>query len=203
MGDIYQAPEAELIDDSVEREPVYGGFWLRFIASFIDSIWVMALTFTLGWMVYGAIYFESTDIIQGGADFFISYVLPFVLTMAFWFYWAATPGKMLLGLKIVDANSLDKASKGRLVLRYFAYYVSLIPLGLGFFWVAWDKGKQGWHDKIARTLVVKDKEPGSCVTTPRIFSQSRLNPPPVAPLNVAESAMNLRNIHPRRSVGRR
>ncbi|MDJ0834519.1 MAG: RDD family protein [Gammaproteobacteria bacterium] len=179
MGDIYQAPEAELIDDSVEREPVYGGFWLRFIASFIDSIWVMALTFTLGWMVYGAIYFESTDIIQGGADFFISYVLPFVLTMAFWFYWAATPGKMLLGLKIVDANSLDKASKGRLVLRYFAYYVSLIPLGLGFFWVAWDKRKQGWHDKIARTLVVKDKEPGSCVTTPRIFSQSRLNPPPL------------------------
>ncbi len=157
MENMYTTPESNLIDENAERETVYGGFWIRALASVIDSLWILALTLTLGWLVYGAVYFESTDFIQGGADFFISYVLPFLITMAFWFYKAATPGKMVLGLKIVDAKTLKKASKGKLVLRYFAYYASLIPIGLGFLWVVWDKKKQGWHDKIAKTLVIKQK----------------------------------------------
>ena len=157
MENMYKTPESNLIDENVSQETVYGGFWVRLLASLIDSIWVLALTLTLGWLVYGAVYFESTDFIQGGADFIISYVLPFLITMVFWVYKAATPGKMVLGLKIVDATTLENVSKGRLVLRYFAYYVSLIPIGLGFLWVAWDKKKQGWHDKIAKTLVIKQR----------------------------------------------
>ena len=82
-------------------------------------------------------------------------MLPFAITVVFWIYKAATPGKMLLGMSIIDASTLQKASKGRLILRYFAYYISMIPFGLGFFWVVWDKKKQGWHDKIAGTLVIK------------------------------------------------
>jgi len=52
---------------------------------------------------------------------------------------------------------IQKYSKGRLALRYLGYYVSTIVLFLGFFWVAWDKKKQGWHDKMARTVVIKAK----------------------------------------------
>jgi uncharacterized RDD family membrane protein YckC len=33
----------------------------------------------------------------------------------------------------------------------------MLPLCLGIFWVGWDKRKQGWHDKIAGTLVIKEK----------------------------------------------
>jgi len=157
MKNIYETPESNLIDKNAEGEAVYGGFWVRALASVVDSIWVLILTFTLGWFVYGAVYLESTDFILGKADFIISYVLPFLITIIFWIYKAATPGKMLLGLKIVDENTLEPVKKGRLVLRYFAYYVSLIPIGLGFFWVIWDKKKQGWHDKISKTLVVKQK----------------------------------------------
>ena len=117
---------------------------------------MLLLTFSLGWMVYGSFYFTSEQLIQGYADFIISYILPFVLTIIFWTYKSATPEKMVMGMKIVDAETLNPVSKGRLVLRYQSYYISMIVLFLGFLWVGWDKRKQGWHDKIARTVVIKE-----------------------------------------------
>lgn len=157
MENVYQPPETELYDDSNQPDPQFGGFWIRLGASIIDSIWLMLLTFSLGWLVYGMAYFSSDKFIQGPADILISYVLPFILTMLFWSYWAATPGKRLLGLRIVDAKTGGKVSRGRLVGRYFAYLISLIPLCIGYLWIGWDKKKQGWHDKIAGTLVVQGK----------------------------------------------
>ena len=47
------------------------------------------------------------------------------------------------------------ASPVQLIGRYFAYIVSMLPLCFGFFWVAFDKRKQGWHDKLAGTVVIK------------------------------------------------
>ena len=155
MNDIYSPPESDVSRE--ETEINYAGFWIRVAASLLDSIWLLVLTLTLGWMIYGSYYLESTEFLLGSADFIISYVLPFIITLLFWAYKAATPGKMILSMKIVDANTLEKVSNGRLALRYLGYYVSMLPLFLGFFWVAWDKRKQGWHDKIARTVVVRNR----------------------------------------------
>ncbi|TNF86497.1 MAG: RDD family protein [Gammaproteobacteria bacterium] len=155
MDNIYAAPNSDV--SPREGEIHYSGFWIRLLASLIDTVWLLILTFALGWMIYGAIYFQSTEFTQGYADLFITYVLPFILTILFWYYKAATPGKMILGMRIVDANTLGKVSTGRLFLRYLSYYISMLALGLGFLWVGWDKRKQGWHDKIARTLVIKEK----------------------------------------------
>ena len=156
MSDIYKTPEADLAADVHDADVSYAGFWLRAVASLLDSIWVVLMILTLGWMIYGASYLSSTALIQGWADFLISYVLPFILTLLFWAWKGATPGKMILGMKIVDAETHELVPKGRLTLRYLGYYISMIPLFLGFFWVAWDKRKQGWHDKIARTVVIKN-----------------------------------------------
>ncbi len=82
MTDIYSPPEADLSADMVS--PVYAGFWLRVVASLLDTIWMLLLTFSLAWMVYGPSYFASEQIIQGYGDFIISYILPFVLTIIFW-----------------------------------------------------------------------------------------------------------------------
>lgn len=155
MSDIYSPPEADVTPE--EAEVRYAGFWIRAVASLIDSIWIIALTFALGWMLYGSYYFSSTELVMGYGDFFISYVLPFILTVLFWAYKSATPGKMALGIKIVDAETFEKVSNGRLVIRYLGYYPSMLVLLLGFFWVAWDKRKQGWHDKLARTVVIRDR----------------------------------------------
>lgn len=154
MSDIYKPPEADLAKQSAEVS--YAGFWLRFAASMIDTVWLIALTFTLGWVAYGTYYFTNAQLLMGWADFLISYVLPFIVTLLFWSWKSATPGKMMLGMKIVDADSLEKVPNGRLALRYLGYYLSMLGLLLGFLWVAWDRRKQGWHDKIARTVVVKN-----------------------------------------------
>ena len=154
MNDMYTPPESDLEVENPEIR--YAGFWIRVVASIIDTIWLVAITFTLGWIVYGPDYFASTDFIKGIADFLISYVLPFVIVVVFWIYKSATPGKMILGIKIVDSETHDKVPNSRLILRYVGYYVSTIGLLLGFLWVAWDKRKQGWHDKIARTVVIKN-----------------------------------------------
>ena len=65
-----------------------------------------------------------------------------------------TPGKLVLGLSIVDAETGQTPRLGRLVLRYLGYLLSTIPLGLGYFWMLWDDRRQTWHDKLGGTLVV-------------------------------------------------
>ena len=116
ISDIYSPPKADLSGDN--NDPVFAGFWIRTAASLIDTIWLLLLVGTLGWVIYGAVYFSSTEFIMGYGDFLISYVLPFVITMLFWVYKSATPGKMILGLKIVDSETLGPVSNGRLVLRH-------------------------------------------------------------------------------------
>ena len=81
--------------------------------------------------------------------------------LAFWIYKGATPGKMVVSARIVDATDRGgPMTKGQAVLRYAGYFVSLLPLGLGYLWVAFDRRKQGWHDKIAGTVVVRGRRGG-------------------------------------------
>lgn len=132
----------------------YAGFWIRFLANLIDSIWLYGIIYALLWVLIGPAVFNpeaSFNLTQ----FSFEYVIPFVVVIAFWIYTGATPGKMLFKLKIVDAETHAQVSPLRLVLRYFAYFVSLLPLGLGFLWIAWDQKKQSWHDKIAKTVVTQ------------------------------------------------
>lgn len=66
---------------------------------------------------------------------------------------------MATKLTIVDANTGEKPSPAQFVGRYLAYYVSMLPLFLGIIWVGIDKRKQGWHDKLAGTVVIKSNNP--------------------------------------------
>jgi uncharacterized RDD family membrane protein YckC len=150
----YQPPSADLTKD-VDQKQQYAGFWIRVGASIIDSILLVFITMPLLWMVYGKAYFEAGGAVSGIADILISWVFPAVAVILFWIYQSATPGKMVVKIKIVDARSGGQPSKGRFIGRYMAYYVSAIPLGLGLLWVAFDKRKQGWHDKLAGTVVVR------------------------------------------------
>ncbi len=142
-----------------EQNIEYAGFWLRFGAAIIDTILILVTSFPLLIAIYGWEYFgtENTEWIAGPADFLITWVFPAVATILFWMYRQATPGKMLLSVRIQDANTGAKLSVGQSVGRYLGYFVSTIPLGLGLIWVAFDKKKQGWHDKLAHTVVVKTK----------------------------------------------
>jgi uncharacterized RDD family membrane protein YckC len=76
----------------------------------------------------------------------------------FWIARSATPGKMLLSLKIVDAKTFGPITPGQAIGRYLGYYVSMFGLFLGIFWVGWDPRKQGWHDKLAGTVVTQGQK---------------------------------------------
>ena len=158
----------------------YVGFWLRALACVIDTILVFALTAPIILAIYGQDYFLSPSYVAAGpVDFLLSYVLPAIAVLIFWFYKSATPGKMAIGARIVDAYTGEQPSRAKLLGRYCAYYVSLLPLVaggfliktlalepllavllfvmgfVGFYWAGWDARKQAWHDKLAGTLVVR------------------------------------------------
>jgi uncharacterized RDD family membrane protein YckC len=142
-----------------EQDLEYAGFWVRVVATLIDTILIMVVTFPLLIAIYGWGYFDpnQTGIIAGPADVLISWVLPTVAVVLFWMYRQATPGKMAMSLRIVDADTGVSLTFGQSVGRYLAYFVSILPLGLGLIWVAFDKRKQAWHDKLAGTVVVRSK----------------------------------------------
>ena len=78
------------------------------------------------------------------------------LILMFWAYKQATPGKMLFAHKIVDSKTFQPPTKIQFLKRICGYLISILPLFLGFIWIAFDKRKQSWHDKFAGTVVVKN-----------------------------------------------
>ncbi|VAY86316.1 hypothetical protein MNB_ARC-1_598 [hydrothermal vent metagenome] len=142
-----------------QEEYEYAGFWIRVGASLIDAILMLMVTLPLTLMIYGIdTVSESEKVILGPVDFVINYSLPFFATIIFWMYKSATPGKMILKLKILDEKTGNKLTIGQSIGRYLAYFPAMLALMLGIFWVAWDKKKQGWHDKLAKTVVVRNKQ---------------------------------------------
>jgi uncharacterized RDD family membrane protein YckC len=139
----------------------YVGFWRRVLASMIDTILITAVTFPIMIRIYGLRHVGLSDfsLVRGPIDFLVSYVLPAILIIGFWHFKLATPGKMVISAVIVDARSYGKPSTSQLVARYAGYFLSTIFLFVGFMWIGIDRRKQGWHDKIARTVVISTRTP--------------------------------------------
>lgn len=150
----------------------YVGFGPRFVAFLVDSLWVMPVIILLG-----ALYERSDDsallsqmlrdpehvstqalataINSAWSDTLIQCGVVALLILLWWFARNATPGKILVHAKIVDARTGAAPSKGQLLLRYLGYYIAALPFGLGILWILIDPRKQGWHDKLAGTVVVR------------------------------------------------
>ena len=141
----------------------YAGFWIRVIAALIDTVLLVAISAPLLVAIYGWAYYDGgkTGFIAGVPDFVISWLLPPFAVITFWVTKQATPGKMLVSVRVVDAKTGATLSKGQALGRYLGYYVSTLPLALGLLWVAFDRRKQGWHDKLAGTVVVRSRRRGS------------------------------------------
>lgn len=135
------APASRWRDDE-SRLRDYAGFWQRLLAVLIDWLIVFVVSTPVSLLFYRAAPFMP--------------LLAALAVLAFWRYCGATPGKLAVGVKIVDARTGQPAPTGRLVLRFVCYLVSAAPLYLGFLWIAFDRRKQGWHDKIAGTVVIHE-----------------------------------------------
>jgi uncharacterized RDD family membrane protein YckC len=134
------------VDTSQSVSRSYGGFWVRVVAAIIDGI------------ILGVVQFILNQIIDDTA------VLSLVNLVVGWLYYSgmesssrqATLGKMALGLAVTDLNG-NRISFGRATGRYFAKVISALILLIGFIMVAFTEKKQGLHDMIASTLVIKTR----------------------------------------------
>ena len=149
--------------DPGAASPRYVGFWIRFAAFVIDSLWAMVLIGLLAALVLGQPDIDLDTVLQDPAGTLVllsrrllfDLVAVAIVVLVFWIARSATPGKMLFSAVIADAKTLGKPSKGQLIVRYLGYYLSILGLMLGFVWIAFDPRKQGWHDKLAGTVVIR------------------------------------------------
>jgi uncharacterized RDD family membrane protein YckC len=121
------------------------GFLERLIAYIIDAV-------ILGFA--GALMYLLLPV---ALYYLLSFVLGAAYTVYFWTSSGSTPGKSVMGLQVISASTGQLVDPGQAILRYVGYLVSSIPFGLGFLWIIWDEKHEGWHDKIAKTMVVKAK----------------------------------------------
>ena len=125
------------------------GFGRRLAAQVIDVLWLLPLSVVLA---------TIAGVVNGGE--MMSNIIGALIVLLFWADRQGTPGKLVLGLVIVDAETGLTPRFGRLVLRYLGYLLSALPLGLGYFWMLWDDRRQTWHDKLGGTLVLVTRRPG-------------------------------------------
>lgn len=141
----------------------YAGFWIRLAAYLVDAILVAVIAYVVI-RILGIFVDSSGDgpivpvaIAPGTARVAataINYSLSFVYLVGFWTWLGRTPGKMMLGLKVVRTNG-SRVGLGKSILRYIGYNISYLAFFIGYLWIGVDPEKQGIHDKIADTYVVK------------------------------------------------
>ncbi len=142
-------------------EPQYAGFWRRLGAFAVDVLLLTVLLLPLLILLAKLAPAPQAEVVTSANAaplwlvLLVEDLLPLAIFVFFWVRYGATPGKMLLECRIIDARTGANPTLLRAILRYFAYLLSALPLGLGFFWIGWDRRKQGFHDKIAGTLVVR------------------------------------------------
>ena len=133
----------------------YAGFWRRLAASLIDTLLLIPLLAIIFYFIHGPAGFTGPmPFNTRGPSNWLGELIAMAVVIFFWVRFLGTPGKLLLDCRVVDAKTGKPLSIGRALLRYIGYYVSMLPLMLGFLWIIWDKRKQGFHDKIAGSVVV-------------------------------------------------
>jgi len=132
----------------------YAGFWRRALASLVDTVVISLVVGPLLMLLGRNADFGLAGAMPRLSDSLLHLLLPAAIVIGFWLLRQGTPGKLLLRAHVVDARTGQSLTPGQAIGRYLAYYLSMLPCFLGFFWVAFDGRKQGWHDKLAGTVVI-------------------------------------------------
>jgi uncharacterized RDD family membrane protein YckC len=178
-------------NETEQKEYTYAGFCIRTGASIIDGILFSMIVIPIMIMVYGLdqVLIEyglnlnqelySEEFFLGSVDFLLNIILPILGTVFFWVHKSATPGKIILGLKVVDEETGNKLTVKQSFKRYFSFLIYVFPIFIvlipsvnenqmdiasatsfiiiliGIIFLVWNKKKQGLHDKLAKTVVIR------------------------------------------------
>jgi len=159
----------------------YAGFWVRFVASMIDTVVVGLPLVYLIYIISNGNYMNIASLSDafkaaqtGNVDMTMYYLnqngndslfwevvmeilLAFIVTVFWKNFRGATPGKKIMGIKIVDATTFQPISTSQALVRFIGYIISSVPLCFGFVMIAFRADKRGLHDLLARTCVIYDK----------------------------------------------
>lgn len=148
----------------------YGGFWRRMMSFFIDKVilfitsifilFVGVLALSLGFLSHYTEFFPERFAEVTLNFVFLYFLMTAFISMLYFTYFHGTTGqtfgKMIFGLQVVQSTG-EKMTLGVGFLRWVGYIISGMVFYLGFIWIAFDGKKQGWHDKIAGTVVIRAK----------------------------------------------
>lgn len=160
------------------NEVRHAGFWIRFVASFLDTLFLALPVAIVIYFLSDGNWFDFSQYQQnlqmamsGNAKALTSqpqmsmkWELLFefavlIVTMVFWRRWrGATPGKKFVHIKIVDAKTHKDIDNKQAITRSIGYIVSTLALLIGFLMVAFREDKRGLHDLLAGTVVIYDEE---------------------------------------------
>ena len=163
--------ETSPVSDSTpisQPEFEYAGFGRRLLAYIVDFgilfLFGLIIPMLFGQQHPASTFFNLKTIEElqtvganSGSNFttMIMFFFGLVYTLIFWVnYDGATPGKRIMGIKIIK-DDRSKLTYSAAFIRYVGMLISAFFFYLGYFWMIWDKKKQGWHDKMAKTYVVK------------------------------------------------
>lgn len=142
-----------------DQQPSRVGFGPRLGAVLIDVVVLVAAQLVVG-AALGLVIGLAGGTVAGAEA--LGGLAGMAISVAYWIVLHArlrqTVGKRVVGAVVVDARTLEGISHPRALGRYLAEFLSGLPLGLGYLWVLWDRDRQGWHDKLASTLVVRRAE---------------------------------------------
>ena len=159
------------------NEVRYAGFWIRFVASFLDTLFLalpVAIVIYLlsdgNWFDFSQ-YQQNIQMAMSGnvkalnaqPQMSMKWELLFevavlIVTMIFWKQWrGATPGKKFVHIKIVDATTFKDIDNKQAITRSFGYIISTLAFLIGFIMVAFRKDKRGLHDLLAGTVVIHEE----------------------------------------------
>lgn len=135
----------------------YGGFWVRVLALILDALILGVLSSALlPFTGIGLIVeFEPNRFAVNYGANAISTLLGLVYFIGFWSLRGQTPGMMAFNMRVVRADDGGPVDLLRGLLRYVGLHISFAVILIGVIWAAFDSRKQGWHDKIAGTVVVR------------------------------------------------
>ena len=158
------------------NEVKYAGFWIRFFASFLDTLF-LALPIAIviyflsdgNWFDFSQYQQNIQMAMSGNVNALnnlpktdrtweiINLIVTITVTMIFWRrFKGATPGKKFVHIKIVDAKTFKDIDNKQAITRSFGYIVSTLVLLIGFIMVAFRKDKRGLHDLLAGTVVIHE-----------------------------------------------
>ncbi|MCK9455314.1 MAG: RDD family protein [Sulfurimonas sp.] len=155
----------------------YAGFWVRFFASFFDTLFLALPLAVLIYFLSDGNWFDFSQFQQnmayamsGNAQMALENqpqkslkwellfeVSVLLITLLFWKrFQGATPGKKFLHIKIVDAKTFQNIDNKQAITRSFGYIASTLIFLIGFFMVAFREDKRALHDLLAGTVVIYD-----------------------------------------------